>query len=78
MNSEELDKIINSKIETRLLDKTEAAELLHIKPSTLDSWASSGKVNLPYIRVGALRRYRLEDLRLFMNSNRFPLDEGER
>jgi excisionase family DNA binding protein len=44
----------------RLLDVNEAAELLQVKPGTLYSWASRGKV--PYRKVGALVRFHRGEL----------------
>ena len=44
----------------RLLDVNEAADLLRVKPGTLYSWASKGKV--PARKVGALVRFHRGDL----------------
>lgn len=44
----------------KLLDVTEAAALLGVKPGTLYSWASRGKV--PRRKVGALLRFHRGEL----------------
>jgi excisionase family DNA binding protein len=44
----------------KLLDVNEAAALLLVKPGTLYSWASRGKV--PHRKVGALLRFHRGDL----------------
>ena len=49
----------------KLLNRKEAGEYLGIKPNTLDAWASTGRYNLKYIKVGRLVRYRKEDLDAF-------------
>ncbi|MHC8331862.1 helix-turn-helix domain-containing protein [Pseudomonas sp. LB3P25] len=46
--------------------ETDAAEVLGVKPSTLSVWRSTGRHNLPYMKVGRLVRYRLSDLAKFL------------
>lgn len=49
-------------MQTKLLDTIQAAEYLGgIKPNTLEGWRVLGK-GVPYIKIGRLVRYRLEDL----------------
>ena len=48
------------------LDDKQAAEALGIKAGTLSVWRSTGRYNLPYIKVGRLVRYRVSDLAEFM------------
>lgn len=43
-----------------------AAEVLEVKPSTLAVWRSTGRYNLPYIKVGRLVKYRISDLAEFL------------
>lgn len=50
----------------RLLDPRAAAEALGVKPGTLAIWRSTGRYNLPYVKVGRLVRYRLTDIAKFM------------
>ena len=43
--------------EDKLLSRKETAELLGVKPSTLSVWASTGRYNLPFVKVGRLTKY---------------------
>lgn len=49
-----------------LLTRQEAADYLGLKKVTLESWACNMRYNLPYIKVGRMVRYRIEDLDAFM------------
>ena len=55
--------------ETVLLNEEEAAEILGLKPSTLQSWRSKGWTELPYIKIRHLIRYRLSDVLGFIDRN---------
>lgn len=46
----------------RLLTRKEAAVYLGVKARTLEIWASSGRHNIPYVRLGREVRYRVSDL----------------
>jgi len=48
------------------VDDKQAAATLGIKASTLSVWRSTGRYNLPYLKVGRLVRYRLTDLASFL------------
>ncbi|MCQ2031959.1 helix-turn-helix domain-containing protein [Stutzerimonas zhaodongensis] len=48
------------------IDDKQAAAALGIKASTLSVWRSTGRYNLPYMKVGRLVRYRLSDLAEFL------------
>ncbi|WP_314020186.1 helix-turn-helix domain-containing protein [Stutzerimonas degradans] len=48
------------------VDDKQAAAALGIKASTLSVWRSTGRYNLPYMKVGRLVRYRLSDLAEFL------------
>ena len=50
----------------RLLPPGEAADYLGVVENTLSVWRSTGRYNLPYIKVGRLVRYRLSDLQAFL------------
>jgi excisionase family DNA binding protein len=50
----------------RLLNRSEAAEHLGIKPQTLAIWATTGRYGLPFIKVGRLAKYRQRDLDKFL------------
>jgi len=45
-----------------LLTRREAAVYLKLAVQTLASWASNGRYNLPFMKVGRLVRYRRGDL----------------
>jgi excisionase family DNA binding protein len=45
-----------------LLDEQEAAQLLTVAPGTLSVWRSTGRYNLPFLKVGRNVRYRRADL----------------
>lgn len=45
-----------------LVDEKTAAEHLTISPGTLSVWRSTGRYNLPFIKVGRAVRYRLSEL----------------
>jgi excisionase family DNA binding protein len=51
----------------RLLTTHEAAQLLQLGPSTLTTWRSTGRVRLPFVQIGRAVRYRLSDLRSFID-----------
>jgi phage terminase Nu1 subunit (DNA packaging protein) len=44
------------------IDEKRTAEVLGVKVSTLTNWRTTGRYNLPYIKVGRLVRYRVTDL----------------
>ncbi|EGX6952340.1 helix-turn-helix domain-containing protein [Aeromonas hydrophila] len=44
----------------------QAAEVLDVKPMTLAVWRSTGRYNLPYLKVGRLVKYRISDLAEFL------------
>ncbi len=55
--------------EHRLKTRAEAADYLGLKPQTLSVWASTGRYDLPYIKVGRLVKYRQSDLDEFLSRN---------
>lgn len=44
----------------------QAADVLGVKPTTLAVWRSTGRYNLPFLKVGRLVKYRVSDLAEFM------------
>lgn len=46
-----------------------AAEYLGVAVNTMSVWRSTGRYDLPYIKVGRLVRYRLSDLQAFLARN---------
>lgn len=51
-----------------LLDEKKAAEVLGLSPGTLSVWRSTGRYQVPFIKVGHLVRYRLSDLDAWLES----------
>ena len=45
-----------------LLSEQEAADLLTCSPGTLSVWRSTGRYNLPFLKIGRMVRYRRTDL----------------
>lgn len=52
-----------------LLTRKEAAAYLGVKEQTLACWACAGRYQLPFVRIGRLVKYRLEDLNRFISEN---------
>ena len=59
-------------IERDLLTRVEAARYLGVKVQTLGLWASTGRYELPYVRIGRLAKYRRADLDAFIERRRVP------
>jgi excisionase family DNA binding protein len=55
-----------SRFDNELLSRREAAAYLGIAENTLAIWKSSGRYNLPYIKLGRLVKYRRVDLDAFI------------
>lgn len=53
-----------------LLSRQETADLLGVEKHTLEVWATTKRYNLPYIKVGRLVRYRMSDIRSFLESRK--------
>ena len=51
-----------------MLRTEQAAEILGVTKSTLESWRCRGGVPLPFVRYGRAIRYRQEDLDRFIES----------
>lgn len=45
-----------------LVDEKEAARILDNSPGTLSVWRSTGRYNLPFVKIGRSVRYRRTDL----------------
>lgn len=52
--------------EESLLLPEEAASRLRVEPGTLASWRSTGRQELPFVKVGHLVRYRASDIDKFI------------
>ena len=51
-----------------LLDERKAAEVLGLSPGTLSVWRSTGRYQVPFVKVGHLVRYRVADLDAWLES----------
>jgi hypothetical protein len=51
-----------------LLDDSRAAESLGVSRGTLAVWRSTGRYNLPYLKIGRLVKYKVGDLLAFRES----------
>jgi hypothetical protein len=51
-----------------LLDEKAAAALLDTAPGTLSVWRSTGRYNLPFLKIGRNVRYRRADLLAWMEA----------
>ena len=54
--------------QNRLLDEKATAELLGIKAPTLTCWRSTGRYQLPFVKVGRRVFYRLGDVQQWLDS----------
>lgn len=61
-----LQTIINTSKE--LLDEKTAAHELGVTPGTLSVWRSTGRYNLPFVKVGRNVRYRRADLTQWLDA----------
>jgi excisionase family DNA binding protein len=57
---------MNSRAEDLLLNDQEAADYLSVKRHTLAIWRSTGRYNLPFVKLGRLVRYKKSDLDAFI------------
>ena len=60
---------LNRSNSSTLKSRQEAASYLNIKPNTLAVWGSSGRYDLPFVKIGRRVMYRLEDLDAFIARN---------
>ena len=51
-----------------LMSAKQAAEYLGTAPATLGVWRTTGKYNLPYVKVGYLVKYKRDDLDAFIRA----------
>jgi len=54
----------------QLLDNTQAAEYLGVSPTTLTTWRSTQRYDLPFVKVGGLVRYDEADLIAFIEARK--------
>jgi len=60
------ENITNNKTKSNLLTRVEAAEYLGVTAQTLAVWACTQRYSLPFIKIGRLVKYRLDDLNQFI------------
>lgn len=51
-----------------LIDENTAADFLHISPGTLSVWRSTGRYQIPFIKVGHCVRYSKKSLEAWLES----------
>lgn len=54
-----------------LLSPREAAKALSVHQNTLANWRSTGRISLPYVRIGRHVRYRAGDVLRFIEAQTF-------
>ncbi len=52
----------------QMLNAEEAADYIGLSKSTLAIWRSTGRYELPYVKVGRYVRYRRKDLQAFLDN----------
>jgi excisionase family DNA binding protein len=52
---------------SELLTPDEVADLLGVSVQTLASWRTTGRYELPYVKIGRLVRYRADALEEFLD-----------
>ena len=50
-----------------LISPSDAADILGVAKGTLAVWRSTGRYNLPYVKIGSRVMYRLIDIQAFIN-----------
>lgn len=55
-------------MKTELVNREIAAKFLNLKPQTLACWASTGRYELPMVKVGRKAMYRVADLERWLES----------
>ena len=63
---------------SQLLSPVEAAQFLGVAPQTLAIWRCEKRYPLPYVKIGALVRYRLSDLEHFIVRRTEPAEPVEK
>ena len=59
-------------VKTGLLTPEQAAEILEVKPSTLEKWRVTRRYSLPFVKVGRRVLYRAQDLIDFLEPKLKP------
>lgn len=66
MNHTSLAEIVQRSSD--LIDEKKAAEILAVEPGTLSVWRSTGRYNIPFIKVGRNVRYSRKALETWLES----------
>ena len=66
MNTQNLQNLIAAGAD--LLDEHAAATMLDLSPGTLSVWRSTGRYNLPFLKIGRNVRYRRADLQMWLEA----------
>ena len=66
MNTQNLQNLIAAGAD--LLDEHAAAVMLDLSPGTLSVWRSTGRYNLPFLKIGRNVRYRRADLQTWLEA----------
>ena len=57
-----------------LLSREQAASYLGVRPNTLAVWASTGRYDLPMVKIGRCAKYLRSDLDSFIERNTVGLE----
>lgn len=57
--------------QNKILSALEAARYLGVAVGTLEVWRSTGRYGIPFLKVGRIVKYRLEDLDAFLEGRTY-------
>jgi len=63
-----MELVQKARATSKLLPPEEAAAMLGVTPGTLTVWRRTGRYPLPFVKVGRLVRYKIEDVQAFIES----------
>jgi excisionase family DNA binding protein len=63
--------LANNSQHQQTLTPAQAADILGLSKGTLEVWRSTGRYNLPFIKMGRYVRYRLSDINAFIESRTY-------
>ena len=55
-----------TEIPPRLVGPEEASKILGVSPGTLSVWRTTGRYNLPFVKIGQKVKYKIDDLQTFI------------
>jgi len=64
-----VSQMANKTNQDPLFSRQEAAQYLGLSTKTLATWASTGRQNLPMVKIGSRAKYRKSDLDAFIAAN---------